>query len=421
MMRVGVISARGAREAASRGIVLLLLLLFVGGALLLADPCLAGTTERVSVASDGTQGDGASGSAVLSADGRYVLFDSQSTNLVSGDTNGAADVFIRDQETGEVARVSVATDGTQGNYWSSVGGVSNDGRYVVFCSPATTLVAGDTNDATDVFVRDLEAGETARVSVASDGTQGDAGSWEPVISSDGRYVAFESGATNLVAGDTNGKDDVFLHDRDTGDTFRMSVASDGTQGNWDSWGAAISASGRFVAFHSQASVLVAGDTNGKTDVFVRDRQTSSTERVSVSSGGAQGDENSSSARLSDDGRYVVFQSAASTLVPADTNAQSDVFVRDRQLDTTTRVSVASDGTPANYESRYAAISGDGRYVVFRSQANNLVSDGGGLQREPHEWDGPPHRQLLGSLDRRTNIVGMGLRRWSDVDRAESHP
>src|SRR5438093_763515 len=183
-------------------------------------------------------------------------------------------------------RVSVASDGTEGNDVSLGSALSADGRFVAFDSAATDLVAGDTNGVSDVFVHDRQTGTTERVSVASDGAQGNNASSYPALSADGRFVAFDSDATNLVAGDTNGTTDVFVHDRQTGTTERVSVASGGgTQGNGKSGGffafPALSADGRFVAFQSDATNLVAGDTNGTTDVFVHDRPTATTERVTA--------------------------------------------------------------------------------------------------------------------------------------------
>src|SRR5204863_349490 len=224
----------------------------------------AQTTERVSVASDGTtEGNDASLGSALSADGRFVAFDSAATDLVAGDTNGVADVLVHDRQTGTTERVSVASGGgTQGNGNSggffSFPALSADGRLVAFQSDATNLVAGDTNGTTDVFVHDRQTGTTERVSVASGGTEGNGFSAGLALSADGRFVAFHSTATNLVAGDTNGKTDVFVHDRQTGTTERVSVDSDGTQGNGPSAGAALSADGGLVAFHGTATNLVAG-------------------------------------------------------------------------------------------------------------------------------------------------------------------
>jgi Tol biopolymer transport system component len=226
--------------------------------------------QLVSVASDGTQGNSHSVSPSISADGRYVAFSSLASNLVPGDTNGKQDIFVHDRLTGQTTRVSVASDGTQGNGDSDFASISADGRYVAFSSLASNLVAGDTNGTWDVFVHDRLTGQTTRVSVASDGTQGNEDSIGVEISADGRYVAFTSLASNLVAGDTNGTWDVFVHDRLTGQTTRVSVASDGTEGNGHSlYGLSISADGRYVAFASVASNLVSGDANGGiTDAFI---------------------------------------------------------------------------------------------------------------------------------------------------------
>jgi Tol biopolymer transport system component len=343
------------------------------GAYTLESPT-TGTTTRVSVASDGTQGDNWSGSPAMSADGRYVAFRSAS-NLVPGDTNGYHDIYVHDRQTGNTTRVSVASDGTQGNEGSGVNpAISADGRYVAFISLANNLVPGDTNGWFDVFVHDRQTGDTTRVSVASDGTQGNGSSATPAISADGRYVAFFSYAFNLVPGDNNLFDDIFVHDTQTGQTTRVSVASDGTQGNDNSAPApAISADGRYVAFSSLATNLVPGDTDGYYDIFVHDRQTGQTARVSVASDGTQGNESSGLSAISADGRYVAFDSYASNLATGDANGYKDVFVHDRQTSQTTRVSVASDGTQGNGASGYRhAISGDGRYVAFSSEASNLV-------------------------------------------------
>ena len=248
------------------------IVMFVALALLASSVASAGApgvTTRASVASDGTQGNDDSWSSALSADGRYVAFQSAAGNLVAGDTNGTWDIFVRDRTTGATTRVSVASDGTQGNSASSAPVLSADGRTVAFYSSASNLVVGDTGWA-DVFVRDLTTGVTRRVSVASDGSQANSDSVIPALSADGRYVAFVSLASNLVAGDTNGQSDVFVRDLAMGQTVRVSFASDGAQANGWSRSPTISADGRYVAFTSTASNLVPGDTNTVEDVFVRD-------------------------------------------------------------------------------------------------------------------------------------------------------
>jgi Tol biopolymer transport system component len=355
-----------------------------------------GTTERVSVTSDGTPANnisGRRGAPVSSADGRLVAFDSLASNLVAGDTNAFDDIFVRDRASGTTQRVSVASNGTQGNNISSSPAISGDGQLVAFVSNATNLVAGDTNGVRDIFVHDRATGTTRRVSVSSSGAQGngasggsgatnDVATVAPAISADGRFVAFESLASDLVPGDSNGTRDVFVHDRQTATTERVSVRANGAQANGFSSSPAISGEGRFVAFSSFASNLVQRDTNQQVDVFVRDRQGGTTQQVSVSNSGAEGNGSSSRADISGDGRFVTFESAANNLVPGDTNGTDDVLVRDRQAATTQRVSVSSSGAEGDGPSpsngirggiRFGpAISGDGRFVVFDSQATNLV-------------------------------------------------
>jgi Tol biopolymer transport system component len=383
------------------------------------------TIERVSVGPNGKEGNVISYDAVISAHGRYVAFTSRATNLVPGDTNGEDDVFVRDRQTGRTTRVSVGPSGAQGNDYSYVSGISADGRFVAFTSEASNLVADDTNGVADVFVRDRQTGRTTRVSVGSGGAQGnrDAGGGE--ISADGRFVAFFSEADNLVPNDTNntgdafvrdrqtgrttrvsvdsagaqfasnrpfptaispygryvgfrlldGEGTAFLHDRQTGRTTRMSVGIGGQQANGLVTIDSISLHGRFVVLTLTASNLVRGDTNGVADVFVRDRQTGRTMRVSVGPGGEQGNGSSGDrASISRDGRFVAFGSSATNLVRGDTNGVADAFVRDRQTGRTTRISLTARGTQADNHSRDPVISADGRYVAFPSDATNLVPD-----------------------------------------------
>ncbi|MCC7076299.1 MAG: PD40 domain-containing protein [Acidimicrobiia bacterium] len=331
------------------------------------------STTRVSVATGGTQSDSTSFTPAVSADGRFVTFTSAATNLVAADTNGVVDTFVHDRATGTTTRVSVATDATPSNDHSYEPAISADGRYVTFRSGASNLVTGDTNGAQDVFVHDRDTGETTRVSVATDATQANSPSYNPAISADGRYVTFDSVATNLVTSDTNGAGDVFVHDRDTAETTRVSVATDATQANSASSVPAISADGGHVTFTSTATNLVTGDTNGAGDVFVHDRDTAETTRVSVATDATQANNSSFRAAVSADGRYVTFDSQATNLVAADTNAAFDVFVHDRQTGETTRVSVATDATQGNGHSYEPSVSADGRYVTFVSYATDLVA------------------------------------------------
>jgi uncharacterized repeat protein (TIGR01451 family) len=206
--------------------------------------------------------------ASISADGRYVAFHSDSGELVTGDTNDRDDVFLHDRQTSQTTRISVTSSGEQVDAESRQPSISSDGRYIAFHSDGAPLVSGDTNSSFDIFVHDRQTGQVQRVSVASGGAQANSYSYNPSISNDGRYVAFESQATNLVTGDTNGAYDIFVHDRQTGQTSRVSIASSGSQGNNASINAAISPDGRFVTFESSAdNLLPAGDTNAKRDVF----------------------------------------------------------------------------------------------------------------------------------------------------------
>jgi len=335
---------------------------------------VSGITEIVSVSSSEELGDGESFDPSISADGRYVAFTSHATNLVPGPTNGTYDVYVRDRQTGTTARVSVDSAGAEGNFASTKASLSADGRYVAFQSLATNLVSGDTNGATDAFVHDRQTAATERVSLTSAGGEADAESLLPSISSDGRYVAFESAATDLVAGDTNGMRDVFVRDRQVAATEWVSVSSTEAQADGDSTLPTISSDGRYVVFESLATDLVSGDTNTAEDVFLRDRQSGTTERVSLGSAGAQANGDSFRASVSAGGRWVAFTSAATNLVADDTNGGDDIFVRDLPAGTTERVSVQSDGSQAAAFSEDAWITPDGRYVVFTSLASNLVPD-----------------------------------------------
>jgi hypothetical protein len=343
--------------------------------LLLAGVCLGQTTERVSVDSSGAQGNGSSsrGSiSSISADGQSVAFLSAAGNLVPGDTNGSADVFVHDRQTGMTERVSVDSSGVQGNNLSGIPSISANGRFLAFASLADNLVPGDANGNWDVFVHDRQTGVTTRVSVSSLGVEGNNWSLDASISADGRHVAFASSASNLIPGDTNGTEDAFVHDRQTGVTERVSIDSSGAEVNYASWNVTISANGRYVAYTSDADNLVPGDANMTTDVFLHDRLTGVTERVSVDSSGMEGNDGSGDASISADGRHVAFASVADNLVPGITNGHWDVFVRDRQTGMTKRASVDSSGVEGNDRSVGLSISADGRYVAFESLADNLV-------------------------------------------------
>jgi peptidoglycan hydrolase-like protein with peptidoglycan-binding domain len=339
------------------------------------------TTERISVSNSGTEGvscgGSINGSSILvnsiSDDNRYIVFSSDCGDLVSGDTNNVADVFVRDTQLDTTTRVSIRNNGTQADEESVPGSISSDGRYVLFSSLDVLTVAGDNNFTSDIFIRDTQLNTTTRASVSTAGVEGDGSSREAFISSDNRYVFFNSDATNLVADDTNGETDIFVRDTQLNTTTRASVSTAGVEGDGFSFMLDISSDGRYVLFNSDATNLVADDTNGETDIFVRDTQLNTTTRISVSTAGVEGDEASGEGTISADGDYIVFYSDATNLVSGDTNAVEDVFVRDTQLNTTTRISVSTAGVQGNGSSTYGSISADGETIVFLSSATNLVS------------------------------------------------
>jgi Ca2+-binding RTX toxin-like protein len=347
-----------------------------------------GATTRVSVANDGSQVNGGSGSPSISADGKAVVFASSATNLVPGDTNNAFDIFLRDLAANTTTRVSVANDGSQANGGSFSPSISADGKAVVFESSASNLVPGDTNDAFDIFVRDLVANTTTRVSVANDGSQGNGNTFSASINADGTAVAFDSRALNLVPNDTNNAADIFVRNLAANTTTRVSVGANGTQGDRESGLPSISAAGTRVAFRSLATNLVPQtlpETTNFADVFVRDLVANTTTQASVAPDGSPGNGDSSEPSLSADGTDVAFGSLATNLVPqsvplplpvplpGSSRNFRDIFVRDLVANTTTQASVAPDGSPANNDSfGSTSLSADGTDVAFGSFATNLV-------------------------------------------------
>jgi Tol biopolymer transport system component len=338
---------------------------------------ISGSTTRVSVDSHGDQADGSSMNPTITPDGRFVAFESDAPNLASQAAVGPLErylqVYLHDRQTGETSLVSSWAEG-----WRYGGGyalsLSDDGRFVAYYARRSQSIGTHCCSIEDVLVHDRQTGMTETVSVDSHGNLGDGDSWNPSLSADGRLVAFMSEATNLVPDDTNGWGDIFVHDRQTGETTRVSVDSQGTQANFVSSLPRISADGRYVVFQSQARNLVLPhDDNGyDSDVFVHDRQTGLTTLVSVSSSGEQGNASSTFPAISADGRYIAFASDASNLVPGDHNYATDVFLHDMQTGATSRVSINSNGVEADLMSGDAAIAGDGRAVAFDSLATNLI-------------------------------------------------
>ncbi len=323
--------------------------------------------ELVSGTSAGPS-NGQSGGSAVSADGRFVAFHSRGSDLVAGDRNGAFDVFVLDRLTSTMTLVSRGTSRAPGNDDSLNPSISDDGRYVAYQSEATDLVAGDDNGESDVFVHDRITGSTTRLSVGTGGAEADGGSGVPTIAGDGRIVAFQSNATNLVAGDDNGTVDVFVADRASGSVELVSVAAGGGAGNGASFDPVISGDGRHVAFSTIADDLVAGDDDGNYDIVLRDLGSSSSRVVSVGGSGEQLSGDSFDPAIDTDGSHVAFRVTETN--QGDTRL--DVRVWNRSTTRSELVSAAADGGEANGSSYAPAISGDGIWVAFHSTATDLV-------------------------------------------------
>ncbi|WP_051967286.1 TolB family protein [Kitasatospora mediocidica] len=337
---------------------------------------------RVSLAPDGTQPDGGSYPVALSASGRYALFTSTAENLVPGGTNGFGGILVRDLWSKRVERIDVSDGGAPADSYSTAGGISADGRYVVFSSAADNLVPADTNGATDIFVRDLRTGRTERISTGDPALGPQTGdSFSPTISADGRYVAYASNRTDLVPGDTNQASDIFVFDRRTGTTVRADVTGAGAQTAFGSFQPAISADGSRVAFVSRdSSLLPAGPGAVRSPLaihkprfyplYVHDLRTGTTSLASVAADGSAALVGGAS--LSPDGRYAVFTSFGD-----DIPAPTQVLVRDLDRGTTTVVSTAPDGTPGDASSHEIGMTADDRWAYFASDAGNLLPGGTG--------------------------------------------
>ncbi len=383
-----------------------------------------GPIARISVDSKGRQSTDDSYAPAISADGRFVAFDSEANALVPRDRNRATDVFVRDRVAGRTTRVSLSSQGEEGDRGSFTPAISGDGRWVAFVSEATDLVARDTNGDPDVFLHDRRSHRTIRLSLAADGRETTGGTSpvisrngryvvynvgtplrsvgndsdlagvfvydtttkkrsrlpgvsgiDPSISADGRYVAFSSEVRDLVLGDTNRVFDSFVLDRRTTKIIRVSVGTRGNQGNGESSGAVISADGRYVAFSSSATNLIRGDTNKADDIYVRDLRERTTRRVSVRADGGQPNGISGGPVLSADGRYLLYLSAANNLMAGGKGAATfHIYWTDLRTGALRRVTANPAGRPANAESTsFPAMSADGRTVAFGSRASNLVA------------------------------------------------
>lgn len=343
-----------------------------------------GALSLVSRGLGGLPADGPSYHATISGDSLWIVFESEATNLVVGDTNGVRDVFLYSRLAETITRVSVSSGGVQGNGQSGQGGllkgsdISHDGNRIVFQSVASNLVPGDTNTAADIFVLDRPTNSLLRVNINSSGHQANAPSQDPAISADGTRVAYTTGASNLFTPDTNGEYDILVVQVGTHNVYRASQDSVGSQANSHSARPALSADGRIVAFESHATNLVPGDTNGTADTFVHDSATGITERVSVGWLGQEASNYAYRPSISGDGLRVAFTSAAGNLVPGGNTMQS-VYVRDRGLGTTERWGQGSDGQNGFAGSDDPFLTGAGDRVVFTSLAPLVPQDTNGRQ------------------------------------------
>ncbi|MEQ8767643.1 MAG: hypothetical protein RL885_27315 [Planctomycetota bacterium] len=333
-----------------------------------------GITSRVNLGAGGVEGDAPCLDVALSATGRFVAFDSLAGSLVASDQNEAFDVFRVDRQTGEVRRVSEGTGGVEANGPSHRPDISGNGSAIVFASYATNLVAGDRNRAKDIFLHLVAANSTTRVNVRTGGQQAIGGdSDNPAISQDGRYIVYDSTATNLVPNDTNAARDIFLFDRFDLTTERVSIASDGTEANDHSRRASVSGDGRYVVFESLASNLVPNDLNGFYDIFLHDRQTGETTRINDNPALTEPNSQSFLPYVNGPGTHVAFYSCASNIVPNDPNGADDIFIYDIAARTLELASVDFSGGPTNGYSSHPSVSDTARYVAFSADASDIVT------------------------------------------------
>lgn len=305
--------------------------------------------------------------------GRYIAFSTNAQNLgfdpslLEPDKNLdliQSQIIRLDQQTGLVTPISLNISGKYSNSSSDEPSINSSGTLIGYSSYATDLVADDTNNLKDIFVSEV-SGQTYRVNVASDGSESNGLSIHPAIASQSRIIAFESSATNLVTNDNNNRSDIFIHELDSAVTERVSISTLGVESDQHSRSPAISQDGRYVVFENSSDVLVTGDTNNSQDIFMRDRQTNETVLVSLDDAGIQANGGSSHPDISANGRYVVFQTSANNLVQDDTNAQQDIYRKDMQTGQIERISLDISGAQfSNVDSIMPKMSSNGQFVAF---------------------------------------------------------
>ena len=339
---------------------------------------LAASTTLISRRSQKIPSNGPSSEPATSATGQFVAFRSSATNLDSERCkNGASHIFVRDRNTAQIRCVSINSSGREGDQDSLAPSISADGQLIVFTSAATNLGEGNEcdNGFNQIYVRNLTTGTTRCVSVNSNGQEGNQHSHASAISADGTLIAFDSAATNLAGNKCdNGFNHIFVHDLTAGTTTCVSLRTNGDEGNGDSFDPSVSADGRVVVFQSTATNLAPRCSNGNSHIYRRDLTTGETSCVSVNNDEKQSDGNSALARVSGDGRFVVFESDATNFTNRCSNGFTHIFVRDTVDERTSCASIDNHGSQGNNDSGQPSISSDGRFVAFSSAANNLVQN-----------------------------------------------
>jgi hemolysin type calcium-binding protein/WD40 repeat protein len=337
-----------------------------------------GDITLASTSDTGIKGDSASFTPSLSADGTRVGFNSLATNLDPADTDSISDVYVKGPSTGDLTLVSASDTGVKGNGDSFSPSLSADGTKVAFFSFATNLDPADTDSSTDVYVKDLATGDIALASTSDDGTKGNSFSFHPSLSADATSVAFSSNATNLDPADSDAVTDIYVKNLLTGDVTLASASDSGTKSDGESSSASLSADGSSVAFTSHASNLDPADTDAVSDVYVKNLSTGEITLASTSDSGTKGDDISFEASLSGNGERVGFNSLADNLDPVDTDDIEDVYVKDLSSGDLTLASTSDTGVKGRDLSVGASLSDDGTKVGFSSFASNLdPADGDG--------------------------------------------
>ncbi len=332
---------------------------------------VTGELTLASTSDTGVKGNSSSSDVALSGDGRLVAFSSNSTNLDRADTDTFDDVYVKDLVTGDLTLVSTSDTGVKGNRYSYGVALSADGRFVAFSSDASNLDPADNDGFDDLYVKDLVTGDITLASTSDTGVKAIGFSLDAVLSGDGSLVAFSSDATNLDPADTDGSRDVYVKDLLTGGLTLVSTSDTGAKGNgWTSY-SALSGDGSLVAFSSDSDNLDPADTDTFYDVFVKDLVTGDLTLVSTSDTGVKGNSFSAGVALSANGRFLAFSSGSTNLDPADTDSVADVYVKDRATGDLTLVSTSDAGVDGNGYSDDAALSGDGITVAFSSASTNL--------------------------------------------------